>query len=323
MNFKQKFCRAVAYPVLWPVIHMPGESWRGKVPELRFSERRMRREIERIVRHLSESIGERHTGKHESLLAAEQFCEQHLTESGYQVEAQLLERDGVQVKNLQAEKVGSELPQEIVVFGAHDDTVPGSPGADDNATGVAALLLLARKLRHANLRRTVRFVIFANEERPNGVSMGSHAYAERCKERGENIVAMVSLEMLGFYSEEPGSQKYPFPFSLLYPDVGNFIGFVGNLRSRTLVRQCVGAFRRHCHFPSEGAAVPEFIRDAHRSDHWSFWRFGYPALMVTDTSNFRNRLYHTLQDTPAIIDFAKLARVTAGLVDVAVDLANG
>src|SRR6185437_5042701 len=250
---------------------------------------------------------------YESLLAAEQFCEQQLTEFGYEVEPQVLLLDGVQVKNLQAEKRGSELQEEIVVFGAHVDTVPGSPGADDNATGVAALLLLARMLRYSNFKRTIRFVVFANEERPNGISMGSHAYAERCKQRGENIVAMLSLEMLGFYSEDPGSQKYPAPFSLLYPDVGNFIGFVGNLRSRKLVRQCVGAFRRNCHFPSEGAAVPEFIRDAHRSDHWSFWQFGYRGLMVTDTSNFRNKLYHTLNDKPDIIDFNKLTRVTMGL----------
>ena len=322
MDLVRTLCRTVAYPVLWPVIHMPGRSWCGKVPDLSFSERRMRVRLERTVRHLASTIGERNAASYDNLLAAEAFAKQELSEAGYVVEAQPLTIDGVEMNNFQVEIRGFELPDEIVVYGAHIDTVKGSPGADDNSSGIAVLLELARKLRHARLRRTVRFVIFASEEKPNGETMGSYAYAKRCKERGENIVAMLSLEMLGYYSDEPESQKYPFPFNLLYPSVGNFVGFVGNLASRKLVQQVVGSFRKHCHFPSEGAAAPEMFRDIHRSDHWSFWQFGYFALMVTDTSNFRNRLYHTGKDTPDILDFNKMARVTAGLVRVAIDLGN-
>src|SRR5262249_55676750 len=152
--------------------------------------------------------------------------------------------------------------------------------------------------------------------------MGSYHYARACRERNENIIGMISLEMLGYFSDEEGSQKYPRPFNLFYPTKGNFIGFVGNYGSRGVVRQAIRLFLNHARFPPEGVAAPERFRDIGRSDHWSFWQFGYAALMLTDTSNFRFVQYHTGQDTPDKVDFYKLALIVDGLTYVVRDISN-
>ena len=138
----------------------------------------------------------------------------------------------------------------------------------------------------------------------------------------EDIKAMVSLEMLGCFSDEEGSQHYPFPFGLFYPHTGNFIGFVGNLSSRRLVRRALRAFRTHTRFPSEGCAAPGWITGIGWSDHWGFWQAGYPAIMVTDTAFFRYGHYHMLSDTPDKIDYERAARVVVGLTHVMRDLAG-
>jgi Zn-dependent M28 family amino/carboxypeptidase len=220
--------------------------------------------------------------------------------------------------NVEARTLGGDRRSEIVVAGAHYDSVLGCPGADDNATGVAALLELARTLRATRCARTVRFVFFASEEPPHfeGEEMGSRVYARACKERGERVVAMLSLESLGCYSDEPGSQSYPAGLGLLYPSRGNFVAFVGNLRSRGLVRESIRVFRRTTAFPSERAATFGWIPGVGWSDHASFWVEGIPAAMVTDTAPFRNPRYHTPNDAPESVDFARLARVVAGLTRV-------
>jgi Zn-dependent M28 family amino/carboxypeptidase len=218
---------------------------------------------------------------------------------------------------------GTRLPEEVVVIGAHYDTVPGSPGANDNGTGVAALLALARAFPPGTaLARTLRLVAFVNEEAPfaHTPDMGSFVYARACRERGDQIVAMLSLETMGCFSDEEGSQRYPTSLRRLYPRTGSFIAFVGDAASKPLVQRVVGSFRSHARFPSEGAALPRIVRDAGRSDHWSFWQHGYRALMVTDTANFRYRHYHTAEDLPAEVDHARLARVVSGLGAVVRDL---
>jgi Zn-dependent M28 family amino/carboxypeptidase len=166
-----------------------------------------------------------------------------------------------------------------------------------------------------SIDRTLRFVEFVNEEPPHFQTshMGSRVYANRAFSRQEKIVAMLSLETIGYFSDQPGSQKYPFPMNLIYPDRGNFIAFVGNVDSRDLVRTLVGAFRRTTPFPSDGAALPEYTTGVGWSDHEPFWNQGYPAVMVTDTALFRYPHYHRPSDTPDKIDFDRLARVTLGL----------
>ncbi len=325
MKMKQRLCRLLAYPLLWPVISMPGRSYRGALPALTSQQSAAKTRLETSVRALV-ALGERNAHNYEGLIAAETLIEEALRLAGCSVRTESFAFDGVEMKNVEGEIRGTSRPDEIVVFGAHYDTVYGSPGADDNASGVAILLELARRFGSKAQGRTIRFVAFANEENPGGApweSMGSYAYARACRERGEKIVGMISLEMLGVYSDEPGSQHYPFPFSLLYPDVGNFAGFVANFGSRSFVRRCIKSFRAANLFPSEGVAAPEMFRDIHRSDHWSFWQFGYSALMLTDTSNFRNKLYHTERDVPEILDFARMSLVTDGVEHVANDLANG
>ena len=190
--------------------------------------------------------------------------------------------------------------------------------------GVAGLLALARAWADRKPARTVRFVAFANEEPPffQTGQMGSLVYARRCRQRRENIVAMMSLETIGCYDAAKGSQRYPFPVGLFYPSRGDFIGFVSNTRNAPLVRRCVAAFRRHAQFPSEGGALPGGLPGIGWSDHWAFWQAGYPAVMVTDTAPFRYPHYHTPQDTPDKLDYTSLARVIAGLDKVLDELAN-
>jgi len=206
----------------------------------------------------------------------------------------------------------------VIVIGAHYDSVPESPGADDNASGVAVLLELAR------MQLPARLVAFANEEMPYFLTdeMGSQAYAARARREGQRIGAMLSLEMLGFYSDARGSQRYPPPLGLFYPDRGDFIAFVGDLGARSLVRRSLELFRAHAQFPSEGVAAPGFIPGVSWSDHWSFRKHGYAAIMVTDTAFYRYAHYHLPSDTPEKLDYLRMARVTLGLAALIKELAH-
>jgi len=169
----------------------------------------------------------------------------------------------------------------------------------------------------------LRLVFYVNEELPwfGTEQMGSLVHASRLHREGREVVAMLSLETIGWYSDSAGSQRYPFPFNLLYPSTGDFIGFVANPRSRNLVRQVVGSFRRYAAFPSEGAVGPESIAGVSWSDQWAYWKFGWPAVMVTDTAPYRYPHYHTLHDTPDKLDYERLARVVKGLEAVTRELA--
>jgi Zn-dependent M28 family amino/carboxypeptidase len=209
-----------------------------------------------------------------------------------------------------------------IVVGAHYDTVPGSPGADDNASAVAVLIELAALLKNEAL--PIRFVAFANEEMPYflGPEMGSWVWAKRARERGEPVRAMFSLEMLGYYRDAPGSQQYPAPLGLFYPDRADFIAFVGDLGARGLVRRSIKLFREKAVFPSEGVAAPGFIPGVGWSDHWSFRREGFDAIMITDTAFYRYPHYHLPSDTPEKLDYERMARVTLGLAAMLKDLAN-
>lgn len=265
------------------------------------------------VRMLADVIGERNILRPKELEASANFLEQSLCRAGYEVRRQTYAVDGVSCRNLEAEIRGSD---EIVVIGGHYDSVFGSPGANDNATGAAAVLALAREFSGRSAGRTLRFVEFVNEEPPHFQTeqMGSLVYARECRARGEKIVAMLSLETMGYFSDEKGSQKYPFPFNLLYPNTGNFIGFVANRASRKLLDQVIGAYRSPV--PCRSVATFEAIPGIGWSDQWSFWQAGYPGIMVTDTAPFRYPHYHTALDTPDKIDYGRLAQVVEGLVAV-------
>jgi Zn-dependent M28 family amino/carboxypeptidase len=216
------------------------------------------------------------------------------------------------------------LAGEIVLVGAHYDTVPGSPGADDNASGVATLIELARALRETRPARTVRLVAFVNEEPPFFYfgDMGSQIYARAARLRGDDIRVMLSLEMLGYYSDSPGSQAYPPLFRFFYPDRGNFVGFVSNLGSRRELRKVVAAFKANSDFPAERLASPSIVPGVSWSDHLSFWRAGYPGIMVTDTAFYRYPHYHAPSDTPERLNYPAMARVASGLQGAVAALAG-
>jgi hypothetical protein len=307
------------------MMRMPGRSHAGGLPPLSPEEEDLRDRLAHHVRILAGEIGERHVWQPEQLQAASRYVQDRFRELGYTVELQRFEVAGRVVDNIAAERRGLRYADQVVIVGAHYDSVMGSPGANDNASGVAALVELARMCGESRTARTVRFVAFANEEPPlfQTDDMGSLQYARRARARGEPIVAMLSIETIGAYTDEPGSQQYPLPFfRLLYPGTANFIAFVGNVGSRRLVRQAVGAFRAHTAFPSEGAAVPGWIAGVGWSDHWAFWQHGYPAIMVTDTALFRYGPYHTHADTPDQVDYERLARVVDGLTAVVRELAG-
>jgi len=273
---------------------------------------------------LATTIGERNVWHPEQLRAAAEYIERTFREYGHEPAMLPYAVHGQDVRNIEVTIPGTTKASEIVVIGAHYDSVRGTVGANDNASGTAAVLELARLLRGKRLARTARLVAFVNEEPPffQTESMGSLVYARLCKRRGDNVVAMFTPETIGYYSDVKGSQKYPFPFNLFYPSTGNFIAFVGNTTSRPLLTRSLSSFRRHAKFPSQGAALPGSIEGIGWSDHWSFWQEGWPAFMVTDTAPFRYPHYHKTTDTPDKIDYARTARVVIGLERVAEDLAN-
>lgn len=277
---------------------MPGRSHRGPLPALTAEESelsgRLRRHVEALAR------GERNA----DLETPARYIEEAFQKSS----SHYFRSGGRQVRNIE---VGSG----DIVVGAHYDTVPGSPGADDNASGVAVLIELANLLRD----RKIRFVAFANEEVPYflGPEMGSYVYA---RERGAGVKAMFSLEMLGYYHDAPGTQGYPAPLGWFYPDRANFIAFVGDLGAFSLVRRSIKLFREHARFPSEGLAAPSLIPGVSWSDHWSFRKHGIPAVMVTDTAFYRYPHYHLASDTPEKLDYGRMARVTMGLAGMLKEL---
>jgi hypothetical protein len=301
---------------------MPGRSFTGPAPAPTPESSALEQELRAHVTALATGIGERSVGAGDSLARARDYLRAALAPLPGGPSTESLGAEGSSAENVILELPGAS--PSLVVVGAHYDSAPGTPGANDNASGVAAGLALARRLAGRRLQHTLRFVFFANEEPPyfQNPGMGSLAHARASAERKDVIAVMLSLESLGFYSEVPGSQRYPGLVSALYPDRGNFVAFVGNLSSRGLTRRAIGTFRRVASVPSEGGALPAFIPGVGWSDHWSFWQLGYPALMVTDTAVYRDPSYHQPNDRPEHLDYVTFSRVLLGLEQVIAELAE-
>jgi Peptidase family M28 len=312
---------AAIFALLWWFgIKMPGKNI-SKAAPLSPDEVTLREELRADVQKLAGDIGERNMWHYPQLNAAADFIENSFSRAGLHPRRDSYELHGQACHNIEAEIPGTH--PEIILIGAHYDSVFGSPGANDNGSGVAATLALARRFAGREPEHTLRFVAFANEEPPYFLSgeMGSLVYAGRCKARGDKISAMISLETIGYFSDAPHSQTYPSRvIGAFYPKVGNFIGFVGNVRSRTLLRRVVALFRKHAKIPSEGAALPSFIPGVSWSDQWSFWRNGYPGIMITDTAPFRYPYYHSANDTPDKLDYERFTLVVSGMEKVIEDL---
>ena len=315
---------AVLFAMSQCSVMMPGDSYDGPLPAVTPAQVSLAEEMRGHVQVLAGRIGERHVFRPHSLAAAEDYIAASLARAGYRVEWQTFPVSGVQCSNVIAELKGTTLPEEIVVVGALYDSFAGCPAANDNGSGTAATLALARHFSGRPMARTVRFVLFVNEEPPFFWTdeMGSLVYARSCKAKGENIVGMLSLETMGYFTDVDGSQNYPPPVGVAYPKKGNFIGFVGMGEAEEFVKRCVAAFRASVDFPSEGAALSSFVPMVAASDHWAFWKQGYPALMVTDTAPYRYPHYHKATDTPDKLDYERMARVVTGLVGVVEELAG-
>jgi Zn-dependent M28 family amino/carboxypeptidase len=303
---------------------MPGESWHGTPPTPDAAAVALQASLRRTVETLAGQVGIRNVRHAGALSEAARVIEAELTVAGLTVERQTFTTDGVSTANLIATIAGNSAAREIVVVGAHYDTAGPTPGADDNASGVAAVLELARLAARRRPARTLRFVLFTNEEPPyfQTEKMGSLVYARACRARGENVTAALSIESVGVFSDAPKSQHYPWPFSWFYPSTGNFLAFIGNPASRELTRRATVAFRQHATVASEAAVLSDSIDGVGWSDHWAFWQVGYPAIMVTDTAVFRNRSYHQPTDTPDKLDYDRLGRAVRGLDAVVIDLSG-
>jgi hypothetical protein len=303
-------------------IRMPGRNI-STAAALNDAEIALRAELFADVHALAGDIGERNLNRYPQLVGATDLIEASLARAGLTPRRDSYELRGRACHNIEVEIRGAR--PEILVVGAHYDSVSGSPGANDNTSGVAGLLALARRFAGKPCGQTLRFVAFVNEEPPyfQTEEMGSLVYAKRCRERGDKISAMISLETIGYFSDAPGSQKYPSPgLGFFYPSKGNFIGFVGNTSSRALLRAAVSAFKNERKLPCEGAALPAAIPGIGWSDQWAFWECGYPAIMVTDTAPFRYPHYHSSTDTPDKLDYDRFALVVSGMEKVIAELAK-
>jgi hypothetical protein len=308
---------------LW-LTQMPLKSYTGTLPHLTSEESELGDRLKEEVNYLSVKIGDRSMPHPDALQAASDYLANHLREQGYTVVELPYSVGSEKVHNLEATLPGTDGALGQVVVGAHYDSVAGTVAANDNGTGVAAVLEIARLVQQMKFRRTIRFVLFVNEEPPyfQTAMMGSRVYAHQLRHDGVPVSAMLSLETIGFYSDQAGSQKYPSPLSLFYPSKGDFIAFVGNTQSRGLVRDSIRSFRESTRFPSEGIAAPDSWLGIGWSDQWSFWQEGYPGIMVTDTAPFRYPYYHTRIDTVDKVNFDRMARVVEGISRVVAGLAN-
>lgn len=272
--------------------------------------------LRQVVTMLSGEIGVRTYRDTDRLQRTAEYISAQFGSFGYQVSRQPFLFQGNTYHNLIAELTGNISPEKILIVGAHYDTVRTTSGADDNASGVAVLLGLARALGERKLSKTVRFVAFALEEPPayRTRNMGSYHYARSLKEKKEQVMGMVCLEMVGFFCDRDGSQHYPLPFfKLRYPSQGNFISMVGNLRSRAFTKRMAAGFRKAVDLPLVTLNAPPIVVGIDFSDHWSFNKFGYDALMVTDTAFYRNPHYHAPTDLPDTLDYERMAKVVEGL----------
>ena len=279
----------------------------------------IKKNVTNIVAFLADTIGQRSWKDLDKLSGSADFIEERLRSSGCETVRQpFIFRDNT-YENIITEIPGTDPDcREMLIVGAHYDSCEGTPGADDNASAVAALLELARLTREKPLRRTVRYVAYCLEEPPAYMTkhMGSYVHAESLHKEGAKVFGMISLEMLGYYCDEEGSQYYPSSlFKPFYPNTGNFIAFVGNFSSRNFSNTVKSAFTSVSSFPVESLNGFSIIPGVDFSDHRNYWKFDYPAFMITDTAFYRNPNYHDSGDLPDTLDYDRLAQLTKALYE--------
>jgi Zn-dependent M28 family amino/carboxypeptidase len=271
--------------------------------------------LQEHVHQLAGEIGERNVFLPAALAVVAEYIEQTWSDQGYDVTKQSYETHNQQCTNLEVTCVGERNPGQILLIGAHYDSARGAPGANDNASGVAALLEMSRLFKRLRPAISVRFVAFVNEEPPFsfGSKQGSMVYAKMAKARGDDIALMVAMDCIGCYSEQAGSQHYPPFFGFFYPSEGNFLAVISNLASRHSMHMFVEQFHIVSDFPLEHLATTSFVPGVSWSDHRSFWKQGYRALLVTDTAFYRYQHYHSASDTPDKISYPRFTQAVISL----------
>ncbi|HQX53905.1 MAG TPA: M28 family metallopeptidase [Planctomycetaceae bacterium] len=271
------------------------------------------------VDRLAGLIGPRTLKRPKTIEATIGYIRGQWNDMGYSVAEETYDAIGDIATNLIVERPDTKRSDEIILLGAHYDTVSTTPGADDNASAIAVLLEVSRLLKDHVGSRTMRYVAFACEEPPyfNFDSMGSQHNAREARKRGDKIIGMLCLEMVGYFRDEVGSQAVPptIPKFLhrFFPQRGNFLAAVGNLSSWKLAWSFRRGFKRGTRLPLLSLVLPERVNEIRLSDNSSYWDQGYPALMLTDTSYLRNPHYHMASDLPETLDYQRMTLVTEGV----------
>ncbi len=270
------------------------------------------------VTYLSKTFAPRSWDRAENQKRVADYIESAFRMSRAEVSKQSFEAEGRTFVNVIARFPGKTAGK--IIIGAHYDSCGDTPGADDNASGVAGLLGLARMLRHYEPRHTIELVAYANEEPPwfGSKDMGSWRHAKSLKDAGDKVIAMICLEMIGYFSDAPGSQEYPLDvMKILYPSRGNFLAVVSGLDSAGLAREVKEAMKKKTDYPIVQFSMP-MRKDSgvDLSDHRNYAALGMPAVMVTDTAFMRNKEYHTPRDTADKLDYGKMEQAVKGLFEV-------
>lgn len=281
--------------------------------------------LQELVNWLAIEIGPRPRTRPDLLGKIKDYIASYFSQLGYKVLTQPVVWGKITCHNIIALPENEELTKgnaPLLVVGAHYDTVSRSPGADDNSSGIAGLLELARILS-PDPPPGLRLVAFCLEEPPvfRTKKMGSYVFARSLKKQHARVRGMICLEMIGYFQDGNGSQSYPFPLmNRLYPKAGNFIALVGNLRSWRWATLIKAGFQQGTDLPIARLNGPSFVYGIDYSDHWSFNRHGYPAVMLTDTAFYRNPHYHKPSDRPNTLDYKRAAAVINGLAGAVLNL---
>jgi Zn-dependent M28 family amino/carboxypeptidase len=279
--------------------------------------------LERDVRKLVSAFFPRDFSHPDNLAKAAAYLRAEFEETGAELRDETFQAEGERYRNVVA--AFGPRSRELVVVGAHYDTHGELPGADDNASGVAGLLELARLLGRREIAGRVELAAYSLEELPffGTREMGSAVHARSLRDSGARLRAMLCLEMIGCFSSEPNSQKFPFSLlGLVYPNRGDFIAVAGRLKEGILVRRVKRSMRSSPDLRVYSINAPRSLPGIDLSDNASYWNVGYPAVMITDTAFYRNERYHTAEDTPETLDYERMAKVVDGLLQTVLDLSG-
>ncbi len=280
--------------------------------------------LKQHVYMLAGEIGERNIKRPEGLINAAHYISRQWQAMGYQIHTQGYHAHDIPCANLEITQRGISNPERVIVVAAHYDTIGGCPGANDNGSGLAVMIEMARAMRTLRLESTVRFVALVNEEPPffGTEHMGSWIYAHQASRRGDDIQLAVILDTLGYYNHQPSSQLYPPLFGMAYPDRGDFVAFISNLRASRKASHFASAFGRSQKLPYQKVVAPQIIPGMNWNAQTPFSLHNYSSVMVTDTGPYRYPFYHSAKDTPEKLSYDQMALIAQGLVKAVATVAD-